>query len=233
VSPDGSIYVADRRGAPPNVKRFDSTGKLLNTIKLKMPATAGAGAQFGLAVDLDCNLCSYSHSYGYSRTHTCTHHNIYTYFYAHPNSCADTYRHSTSRRAAGWFRLQRPTDSYWGGCGCGLPGMVCRVVERSQVAASGGPSRTPTPAPTPSPATTLASMTTLTATRAVTPAPIPASGLGCQSRARSQVGWPVVDLLLLVSLYTGLVLGRRREQGDAFGCGHGGVLVDWEAEGKG
>ena len=56
VSPDGSIYVADRRGAPPNVKRFDSTGKLLNTIKLQMPATAGAGAQFGLAVDLDCNL---------------------------------------------------------------------------------------------------------------------------------------------------------------------------------
>lgn len=56
VSADGSIYVADLRGAPPNVKRFDSTGKLLNTIKLQMPATAGAGAQFGIGVDLDCNV---------------------------------------------------------------------------------------------------------------------------------------------------------------------------------
>ena len=61
----------------------------------------------------------------------------------------------------------------------------------------GAPAPTPTPSPTASPA--------------LTPAPPPASGLGCQSRARSQVGWPVVDLLLLVSLYTGLVLGRRRK----------------------
>jgi len=56
VSADGSIYVADRRGAPPNVKRFDSTGKLLKTIKLQMPATAGAGALYGIGVDLDCNV---------------------------------------------------------------------------------------------------------------------------------------------------------------------------------
>ncbi len=56
ASPDGSIYVADRRGAPPNVKRYDANGKLLNTIKLPQPATAGAGAQYGIGVDPDCNL---------------------------------------------------------------------------------------------------------------------------------------------------------------------------------
>lgn len=56
ASPDGSIYVADTRGAPPNIKRFDSTGKLLKTIKLQMPATGGAGAVFGIGVDLDCNI---------------------------------------------------------------------------------------------------------------------------------------------------------------------------------
>jgi sugar lactone lactonase YvrE len=56
VSPDGSIYVADTRGAPPNVKRYDSSGKLLNTIKLPQPATAGAGALYGIGVDPDCNL---------------------------------------------------------------------------------------------------------------------------------------------------------------------------------
>ena len=41
------------------------------------------------------------------------------------------------------------------------------------------------------------------------PTPAPASGLGCRPRAQSQGGWPV-DLLLLVSLYTSLVLVRRR-----------------------
>jgi streptogramin lyase len=56
VSPDGTVYVGDRRGSPPSVKRFDANGKLLKTIKLQMPATAGAGAQYGIAVDPDCNL---------------------------------------------------------------------------------------------------------------------------------------------------------------------------------
>ena len=56
VSPDGTIYVGDRRGSPPSVKRFDSNGKLLKSIRLQMPATAGAGAQFGIGVDPDCNL---------------------------------------------------------------------------------------------------------------------------------------------------------------------------------
>jgi hypothetical protein len=56
VSSDGTIYVADTRGAPPNVKRYDASGKLLNTIKLPQPATAGAGAQYGIAVDPACNL---------------------------------------------------------------------------------------------------------------------------------------------------------------------------------
>ena len=56
VSPDGSIYVADKRGSPPSVKRYDASGKLLNTIKTKQPATAGAGAAYAIAVDQDCNL---------------------------------------------------------------------------------------------------------------------------------------------------------------------------------
>lgn len=56
VAADGTVYVADRRGAPPTVKRFDSAGKLLKTVKLQMAATAGAGAQFGIGVDPDCNL---------------------------------------------------------------------------------------------------------------------------------------------------------------------------------
>ena len=56
VAPDGTVYVADRRGSPPTVKRFDSSGKLLKTVRLQMAATAGAGAQFGIGVDPDCNL---------------------------------------------------------------------------------------------------------------------------------------------------------------------------------
>jgi sugar lactone lactonase YvrE len=56
VSPDGTIYVADLKGAPPNVKRFDANGKLLKKINMKMPATAGAGVTLGIGVDLDCNL---------------------------------------------------------------------------------------------------------------------------------------------------------------------------------
>ena len=56
VSPDGSIYVADSRGSPPTVKRYDASGKLLNTIKTNLPATAGAGAQYGIGVDPDCNV---------------------------------------------------------------------------------------------------------------------------------------------------------------------------------
>jgi hypothetical protein len=56
VSPDGSIYVADKRGSPPSIKRYDASGKLLNTIKTKQPATAGAGALYGIAVDPDCNV---------------------------------------------------------------------------------------------------------------------------------------------------------------------------------
>lgn len=56
VSADGSIYVADRRGSPPTIKRYDASGKLLGTIKTKQPATAGAGALYGIGVDPDCNV---------------------------------------------------------------------------------------------------------------------------------------------------------------------------------
>jgi sugar lactone lactonase YvrE len=56
ASADGSIYVADRRGSPPNVKRYDASGKLLKSIRTGLQATAGAGAQYGIAVDPDCNL---------------------------------------------------------------------------------------------------------------------------------------------------------------------------------
>lgn len=56
VSPDGTVYVGDKRGSPPSVKRFDASGKLLKAVKLQMAATAGAGAQFGIGVDPDCNL---------------------------------------------------------------------------------------------------------------------------------------------------------------------------------
>ena len=56
ASADGSIYVADRRGSPPSVKRYDASGKLLKSIRTGLPATAGAGAQYGIAVDPDCNL---------------------------------------------------------------------------------------------------------------------------------------------------------------------------------
>lgn len=56
VSADGSVYVADVRGAPPTVKRFDGNGKLLKTIKTQLPATGGAGAGLAIAVDLDCNI---------------------------------------------------------------------------------------------------------------------------------------------------------------------------------
>jgi sugar lactone lactonase YvrE len=56
VSPDGSVYVADTRGAPPNVKRYDVNGRLLKKINMKLPATAGAGVILGIGVDLDCNV---------------------------------------------------------------------------------------------------------------------------------------------------------------------------------
>ena len=56
ASADGTIYVADLRGSPPSVKRYNANGKLLKTIKMQMPATAGAGAQYGIGVDPDCNL---------------------------------------------------------------------------------------------------------------------------------------------------------------------------------
>ena len=56
ASPDGTIYVADVKGAPPNVKRYDANGKLLKKINMKMPATAGAGVQLGIGVDPDCNV---------------------------------------------------------------------------------------------------------------------------------------------------------------------------------
>jgi sugar lactone lactonase YvrE len=56
ASPDGTIYVADTKGAPPNIKRFDANGKLLNKINMKMQATAGAGVQLGIGVDPDCNV---------------------------------------------------------------------------------------------------------------------------------------------------------------------------------
>ena len=56
VSVDGSIYVADRMGSPPNIKHFDANGKLLGTIRTQLPATAGAGAQYGIGIDPDCNV---------------------------------------------------------------------------------------------------------------------------------------------------------------------------------
>jgi len=56
VSADGSVYVADTRGSPPTVKRYDTSGKLLKVIRTLLPATAGAGAQYGIGVDPDCNL---------------------------------------------------------------------------------------------------------------------------------------------------------------------------------
>ena len=56
ASPDGSIYVADTKGAPPNVKRYDSNGKLLKRINVKMQPTAGAGVMLGIGIDRDCNV---------------------------------------------------------------------------------------------------------------------------------------------------------------------------------
>ena len=56
VSADGSVYVVDRRGAPPSIKHFNSSGKLLKTIKTNQPATGGAGVQYGIGVDTDCNV---------------------------------------------------------------------------------------------------------------------------------------------------------------------------------
>ncbi len=56
TSPDGTIYVADVKGAPPNIKRYDANGKLLNKINMKTQATAGAGVQLGIGVDPDCNV---------------------------------------------------------------------------------------------------------------------------------------------------------------------------------
>jgi sugar lactone lactonase YvrE len=54
--PDGSIYVGDRRGSPPSIRRYDATGKLQGTIKTGHPATAGAGDPYNFGVDPDCNL---------------------------------------------------------------------------------------------------------------------------------------------------------------------------------
>ena len=48
VSPDGSVYVGD--DVAHVVKRFDSDGKLLKTIK------AGPSNPLGIGVDLDCNI---------------------------------------------------------------------------------------------------------------------------------------------------------------------------------
>jgi sugar lactone lactonase YvrE len=56
ASPDGTIYVADVKGAPPNVKHYDAKGKLLKKINMNMPATAGAGVTLGIGVDPDCNV---------------------------------------------------------------------------------------------------------------------------------------------------------------------------------
>jgi sugar lactone lactonase YvrE len=56
VSPDGSIYVGDRRGSPPLIRRYDTSGKLLGTIKTGHPATGGAGDPYNFGVDPDCNL---------------------------------------------------------------------------------------------------------------------------------------------------------------------------------
>jgi sugar lactone lactonase YvrE len=56
TSPDGTVYVADTMGSPPNVKHYDANGKLLKKINMKMPATAGAGVTLGIGVDPDCNV---------------------------------------------------------------------------------------------------------------------------------------------------------------------------------
>jgi sugar lactone lactonase YvrE len=56
VSPDGSIYVGDRRGSPPLIRRYDASGNLLGTIKTGHPATGGAGDPYNFGVDPDCNL---------------------------------------------------------------------------------------------------------------------------------------------------------------------------------
>ena len=56
VSPDGTIYVLDHFGSPPPIRHFDSSGKLLSTIRTKLAATGGAGADYGIGVDPDCNL---------------------------------------------------------------------------------------------------------------------------------------------------------------------------------
>jgi sugar lactone lactonase YvrE len=58
TSPDGTVYVADVKGAPPNIKHFDASGKLLKRINTKMQATAGAGVTLGIGVDPDCNVWS-------------------------------------------------------------------------------------------------------------------------------------------------------------------------------
>lgn len=56
TSPDGTVYVADVKGAPPNVKHYDANGRLLKRINMKMQATAGAGVTLGIGVDPDCNV---------------------------------------------------------------------------------------------------------------------------------------------------------------------------------
>ncbi len=56
AAPDGTIYVADTKGAPPNVKHYTANGKLLKKINMKMPPTAGAGVRLGIGVDPDCNV---------------------------------------------------------------------------------------------------------------------------------------------------------------------------------
>ena len=48
--------MADTKGAPPNVKRYDANGRLLKKINVRMGATAGAGVTLGIGVDLDCNV---------------------------------------------------------------------------------------------------------------------------------------------------------------------------------
>jgi sugar lactone lactonase YvrE len=58
VSSDGSVYVVETRGSPPNIKRYDASGKLLKTIKLRLAATAGAGVWTGIGIDPDCNIWS-------------------------------------------------------------------------------------------------------------------------------------------------------------------------------
>lgn len=55
-SSDGTFYVADLVGSPPNVRRFALDGSPLGRIETDLPPTSTTGAQLGIGVDPDCNV---------------------------------------------------------------------------------------------------------------------------------------------------------------------------------